>query len=216
MEVEVNGKVIRFGKGCNFVPIDDLVQFKKNPKKHEVIDIDLIAKSIERNGFGENLLVCPETNEILAGNGRYLAAKKLGLKEVPVVYAPEGLTEKQKADLVIASNKLVEASGYNDNLQILIDMFELNPADFGMEEVAKEIEKEMEEEPEVPFTEELREEHNYIVLYFDNDVDWLQAETLFGKYLTTKQALNSKEGFRKMGVGRVVKGADVLKDLGVN
>lgn len=216
MEVEINGKVIRFGKGCNFVPIDELVQFKRNPKKHDVVDIDLIAKSIERNGFGENLLVCPETNEVLAGNGRYLAAKKLGLKEVPVVYAPEGLTEKQKADLVIASNKLVEVSGYNDNLQILIDMFELNPEDFGMQAIENAVAEMEDEEPEVPFTEELREEHNYIVLYFDNDVDWLQAETLFGKYLTTKQALNSKEGFRKMGVGRVVRGADVLKDLGGN
>ena len=207
--------MIKMPSGCEFVSVNDLVPFKRNPKKHEIQDIELIMKSIERNGWGDPLLVCPETKEILSGNGRYLAAKKLGLEEVPVVYAPEGLTEKQKADLVIASNKLVEASGYNDNLQILMDMFELNPADFGLEEVTKEIEKEMEEEPEVPFTEELREEHNYIVLYFDNDVDWLQAETLFGKYLTTKQALNSKEGFRKMGVGRVVRGADVLKDLGV-
>ena len=207
--------MIKMPSGCKFVSVNDLVPFKRNPKKHEIDDINLIVRSIERNGWGDPLLVCPETMEILSGNGRYLAAKKLGLEEIPVVYAPEGLTEKQKADLVIASNKLVEASGYNDNLQILMDMFELNPADFGLEEVTKEIEKEMEEEPEVPFTEELREEHNYIVLYFDNDVDWLQAETLFGKYLTTKQALNSKEGFRKMGVGRVVRGADVLKDLGV-
>lgn len=139
----------------------------------------------------------------------------MGLDKVPVVYAPEGLTEKQKADLVVASNKLVEASGYNDNLQILIDMFELNPEDFGMQAIENAVAEMEDEEPEVPFTEELREEHNYIVLYFDNDVDWLQAETLFSKYLTTKQALNSKEGFRKMGVGRVVRGADVLKDLGV-
>lgn len=207
--------MIKMPSGCEFVSVNDLVPFKRNPKKHEIQDVELIVSSIRRNGWGDPLLVCPETKEILSGNGRYLAAKKLGLEEIPVVYAPEGLTEKQKADLVIASNKLVEASGYNDNLQILMDMFELNPADFGLEEVTKEIEKEMEEEPEVPFTEELREEHNYIVLYFDNDVDWLQAETLFGKYLTTKQALNSKEGFRKMGVGRVVRGADVLKDLGV-
>lgn len=207
--------MINMPMGCEFMAISSLVPYKRNPKKHETKDIDLIVRSIERNGWGDPLLVCPETMEILSGNGRYLAAKRLKLEEVPVVYAPKGLTEKQKADLVIASNKLVETSGYNDNLQILMDMFDLNPDDFGLDEVTKEIEKEMEEEPEVPFTEELREEHNYIVLYFDNDVDWLQAETLFGKYLTTKQALNSKEGFRKMGVGRVVRGADVLKDLGV-
>lgn len=216
MEIQIKDKVIKFGKGCNLVPVEDLIPYKKNPKKHDVQDINLIIKSIERNGFGENLLVCPETMEVLSGNGRLLAAKKMGLDKVPVVYAPEGLTEKQKADLVIASNKLVEVSGYNDNLQILIDMFELNPEDFGMQAIENAVAEMEDEEPEVPFTEELREEHNYIVLYFDNDVDWLQAETLFSKYLTTKQALNSKEGFRKMGVGRVVRGADVLKDLGGN
>lgn len=211
MEIQVNGKTIRFGDGCNFIKIDKLVPYSKNPKNHDNKDVDLIIKSIERNGFGENLLICPETNEILSGNGRYLAAKKIGLEEVPCVYAPKGLSEKQKADLVIASNKLVEVSGYNKNLEGLIEEFGLNSADFGID-FAK-VEKEKEEDGDVPFTEELLEEHNYIVLYFDNTVDWLQAQTLFGKYLGKKQALASKEGFRKMGVGRVVKGADVLKDL---
>lgn len=211
MEIQINGKTIKFGDGCNFVKVADLVPYGKNPKNHTDKDIDLIVKSIERNGFGDNLLICPETNEILSGNGRYLAAKKIGLTEIPVVYAPKGLTEKQKADLVIASNKLVEVSGYNKNLEGLIEDFGLDSADFGID-FAK-VEKEKEEEGDVPFTEELLEEHNYIVLYFDNTVDWLQAQTLFGKYLGKKQALASKEGFRKMGVGRVVKGADVLKDL---
>lgn len=133
MDVQVNGKTIKFGKNSNFIKLDDLVPYAKNPKKHEDKDIDLIIKSIERNGFGDNLLVCPETNEILSGNGRYLAAKKMGLTEVPCVYAPNGLTEKQKADIVIASNKLVEVSGYNDYLGELIAEFDLELGDFGIE-----------------------------------------------------------------------------------
>lgn len=211
MEIQAKGKTIRFGEGCNFLPVNELVPYAKNPKNHSDKDINLIIKSIERNGFGENLLVCPETKEVLSGNGRLMAAKKMGLEQVPCVYVPKGLTEKQKADIVIASNKLVEVSGYNNNLGFLMDNFGLNPDDFGIN-IAEKV-KSTEEEGEVPFTEELLEEHNYIVLYFDNAVDWLQAETLFGKYITTKQALGSKEGFRKMGKGRVVKGADVLKDL---
>lgn len=133
MEIQLNGKTIKFGDGCNFISVDKLVPYAKNPKNHDDKDINLIIKSIERNGFGDNLLICPETMEILSGNGRYLAAKKMGLKEVPCVYAPSGLTEKQKADLVIASNKLVEASGYNDNLGALIDEFGLDLDDFGIE-----------------------------------------------------------------------------------
>lgn len=124
--------MVKFGRNSNLININDLVPYAKNPKNHTDKDIDLIAKSIERNGFGENLLICPETMEILSGNGRYLAAKKLGLTEVPCVYAPDGLTEKQKADLVIASNKLVEVSGYNDNLDALVAEFDLDIGDFGM------------------------------------------------------------------------------------
>lgn len=132
MEVQVNGKTIKFGKNSNMVNVSDLVPYARNPKEHNETDINLIIKSIERNGFGDNLLVCPETMEVLSGNGRLIAAKKMGLKQVPIVYAPDGLTEKQKADLVIASNKLVEVSGYNNNFDILVSDFGLDITDFGM------------------------------------------------------------------------------------
>lgn len=115
------------------VNVDKLVPYAKNPKKHDDKDIDLIIKSIERNGWADALLICPETMEILSGNGRLLAAKKMGLTEVPCVYAPRGLTDKQKADIVIAANKLVEASGYNDYLGELIAEFDLELGDFGIE-----------------------------------------------------------------------------------
>lgn len=135
-------KPIAMPTGCEFVDINELVPFKRNPKKHDIKDINLIVKSIERNGWGDPLLVCPETKEILSGNGRYLAAKKIGLDKIPIVYAPEGLTEKQKADMVIANNRLVEASGYNDNLEILMEMFELDPADFAVNlDDAKDVEE---------------------------------------------------------------------------
>lgn len=202
---------IKMPTGCQYVPVADLVHYKKNPKEHSVKDVDLIIKSIERNGWGDPLLVCPETNEVLSGNGRLLAAKKLGLEEIPVVYAPAGMSEKQKADLVIASNKLVEVSGYNDNLKILMGMYELNAEDFGMVNMQEELEKAEEEEPDLEFTEELFEEHNYVVLYFDNTVDWQTACEKFN--IETKQALDSRAGYVRSGVGRVMRGADVLKLL---
>lgn len=123
--------------GCLLLDIKDLKPYAKNPKNHDDKDIDLIVKSIKRNGWGEALLVSPETMEVLSGNGRLMAAQKLGMEQVPCVYAPKGLTEKQKADLVIASNKLVEVSGYNDNLGVLIDEFGLDMEDFGMEVLEK-------------------------------------------------------------------------------
>ena len=124
--------MIQLPTGCILADIKTLVPYAKNPKNHGDKDIDLIIKSIKRNGWGDPLLVCPETMEVLSGNGRLLAAEKLGMEQVPVVYAPKGLTEKQKADLVISSNKLVEVSGYNDNLGVLVAEFGLDIDDFGL------------------------------------------------------------------------------------
>lgn len=118
--------------GCLLIETDKLVFYEKNPKNHTDKDIDLIIKSIKRNGWGDPLLVCPETMEILSGNGRLMAAKKLGMEQVPCVYAPKGLTEKQKADLVIASNKLVEVSDYNDYLSQLLSEYDLSYEDYGL------------------------------------------------------------------------------------
>lgn len=79
------------------------------------------------------------------------------------------------------------------------------------------VEDEIEIEPEVPFSEVLREEHNYIVLYFDNEVDWLQAESLFDlqtvKSLSTRTDGKLTEGQERKGVGRVLRGADALEAI---
>lgn len=71
--------------------------------------------------------------------------------------------------------------------------------------------KKRSEKPEVEFTEELLEEHNFVVLYFDNQVDWLQAQSILK--LKRVKALDSKEGFEKMGVGRVMKGIDAIERI---
>jgi len=71
------------------------------------------------------------------------------------------------------------------------------------------------DKPEVEFTEELLEEHNYVVLYFDNQVDWLQAKSIFDiksvRNLSTSQ--DGKGKLKRIGVGRVIRGADFLTRL---
>lgn len=140
--------MVNLPTGCILEDIQNLKFYEKNPKNHGDKDIDLIIKSIKRNGWGDPLLVCPETMEVLSGNGRLMAAQKLGMEQVPVVYAPKGLSEKQKADLVIASNKLVEISGYNNNLELLLEEFELNADDFGID--LSEDKPKMPKEAEIP------------------------------------------------------------------
>lgn len=67
-----------------YVNIDAIHLNPKNPRLHSKAQIQQIAKSIKR--FGWNIPIAADRNGmILAGNGRYDAAKLLGLKEIPIV-----------------------------------------------------------------------------------------------------------------------------------
>ena len=70
--------------------------------------------------------------------------------------------------------------------------------------------------PEVEFTQVLSESHNYVVLYFDDEVDWLQAQTLLDlkpvRLMSTKHGENNVNG-QKIGIGRVLRGVDVFNRL---
>lgn len=67
------------------------------------------------------------------------------------------------------------------------------------------------EKPRHEITAELLESHNYVVLYFDNDLDWNVAQQVLG--IEPKEALDSREGYRRAGIGRVIRGAPVIERL---
>ena len=77
----------------------------------------LIAGSIREFGFTNPVLVDGE-NGIIAGHGRVLAARKLGLASVPVIELGH-LTEAQKRAYVLADNKLAERAGWDRELLAL-------------------------------------------------------------------------------------------------
>ena len=189
--------------------IEDINPYEKNPRKNEDAVRD-VAESIRHFGFKVPIIVDKE-GVIIAGHTRLKAAKKLGMTEVPVIQADD-LTEEQAKAFRVADNKVAERSLWDidilkDELADLDDIF----TGFSDDELAELFEEEEiieEEEPEVEFTEELGEENNYVVLFFDNSVDWLQAQSLLG--LKTVKALDSKPGYSKQGVGRVMNGTDFL------
>jgi len=194
---------------------DEIKFDKRNYRKHNDKNKSLINKSLRELGAGRSIVVDSE-GEIIGGNGVYEQAKKLKMpvkvietdgSELVVVKRTDLKTDDDKRKrLAIMDNSTSDTSSFDTEL-LKVD-FEL-PV---LQELGVEIKiKEPEQDAEVPFTEELLEEHNYVVLYFDNSVDWLQAESLFG--LKKVQALGSKEGFRKIGVGRVIRGADALENL---
>ena len=86
--------------------ITDLKPYTHNPKTHPVKQVKKIANSISEFGFLVPVLVDAD-NLVIAGHGRLLAARMLGLTEVPVICV-DHLTEAQVIAYRIADNKLTE------------------------------------------------------------------------------------------------------------
>ena len=98
----------------DYVKIGELLEYSSNPKVHEEKQIQQIAKSIERFGFNNPILV-DERSEVIAGHGRLLAAKLLKLETVPVVRLIH-LSEAEKRAYRIADNKLSENGRWDTDL----------------------------------------------------------------------------------------------------
>ena len=95
-------------------PIDKLVPYARNARTHSGEQVAQIAASIAEFGFNAPILVDSQAG-IIAGHGRLLAARKLGLTEVPVIIL-DHLSETQKRAYIIADNKLADLAGWNEEL----------------------------------------------------------------------------------------------------
>ena len=94
--------------------VERLVPWAKNPRTHSDAQVAQIAASIAEFGFNNPILVDTQAG-IIAGHGRLLAARKLGLTEVPVIVL-DHLTEAQKRAYIIADNQLALNAGWDDEL----------------------------------------------------------------------------------------------------
>lgn len=109
--------------------IDELVPYARNARTHSDEQIEEIVASMREWGWTNPVLV-DEQGMIIAGHGRVLAAKKLGLGEVPVMIA-EGWTEAQKKAYVLADNQLAMNAGWNEEL-LGAELRELKDWDFDL------------------------------------------------------------------------------------
>src|SRR5690606_3007403 len=99
-----------------YMDIEKLVPYINNPRINDNA-VDAVAASIAEFGF-RNPLIIDKNNVIIAGHTRLLAAKKLGLTEVPVVRADD-LTEAQVKAYRIADNKTAELSEWDAEMLAL-------------------------------------------------------------------------------------------------
>lgn len=107
----------------------DLIPYVNNARTHSEQQVLQIAASIKEFGFANPILTDGD-NGIIAGHGRVMAAKKLGLDEVPTIELKH-LTKTQKRAYIIADNRLAELSGWDDEM-LKLEMIELNDLDFDL------------------------------------------------------------------------------------
>ena len=112
-------------------PLDRLVAYTRNARTHSAAQVAQIAASIVEFGFANPILVGSDDG-IVAGHGRLLAARKLGLAEVPVIVL-DHLSETQRRAYVLADNRLSDLAGWDDDvLKLELAALEADGFDLGM------------------------------------------------------------------------------------
>jgi uncharacterized ParB-like nuclease family protein len=186
----------------------------KNPRKITQEKFNALCESIRQSPemkYLEEIHVYPYNGRyvVISGNHRYKAYRKLGWINVLCKVLPEDTPKEKLREYVMKENMK-----YAENDDALLNMWNLKElADWRVPVKIKS--KKSKEVPEVEFTQILSESHNFLVLYFDDEVDWLQAQTLLD--LKPVKLMNRARGrdvhAKETGLGRVLRGADVFNRL---
>ncbi len=102
------------GLQLTYRPISDLIPYARNARTHSAAQVALISGSIREYGFTNPVLV-DGANGIIAGHGRVLAARQLGLASVPVIELAH-LSAAQKRAYVLADNQLALQAGWDKDM----------------------------------------------------------------------------------------------------
>jgi len=160
------------------IDIEQLIPYAMNARTHSDAQVAQIAGSIKEFGFNNPVLI-DKDNVLIAGHGRVMAGRKLGLKEVPAIRLGH-LTENQKKAYIIADNKIAMNSGWdyellssevemlsNEDFNLDLLGFEVNELNtiLGIEEEIKEV-KEVSDDGN----------RNLLLIEFDNEIE---LENLF-------------------------------------
>lgn len=119
--------------------VSELIPYARNARTHSDEQVARIAASIKEFGRTNPILI-DGSKGIIAGHGRVLAARKLGLEKVPTIEL-SGLTEAQKRAYILADNRLALDAGWDEEMlklefaELEKEGFELSKTGFGDEEI---------------------------------------------------------------------------------
>ncbi len=207
-------------------------QDPRNVRIHDKRNQQAIFDSLKELGAGRSILI-DNADSAVAGNGVLEQAEKLGIPIRVVESDGSELIAVKRTDLspddpkrkalAIADNRTGDLSVFDAPALAeqlaecgnLILSAGFNSAE--MEKLSLSVAEDLPESPvdpdapEIPFAEELLEKHNYVVLFFDNDVDWLQALSLF--HIQTVRDSCARPGYERRGIGRVIRGAEAINRI---
>jgi ParB family chromosome partitioning protein len=112
-----------------YLPIDTLIPYARNARTHTDEQVAQLAASLREFGWTNPVLVDGDAG-IIAGHGRVLAARKLGMPEVPCISLAH-LTPAQRRAYVMADNKLAEAAGWDSEL-LAVELADLKDGGFDL------------------------------------------------------------------------------------
>ena len=113
-----------------YIQTDRLIPYVNNSRTHDEAQVTQIASSIKEFGFTNPILIDDE-GSIIAGHGRVMAARKLGLDTVPTITL-SGLSDIQKRAYIIADNKLALNAGW-DNELLMLELDALSDAGYDLD-----------------------------------------------------------------------------------
>ena len=138
--------------------IEEIKEYENNAKEHPDWQIEQIANSIKEFGFNDPIAINAD-NQIIEGHGRMLAAKQLGLTEIPCIVLT-GLTEVQERAYIIAHNKTTMNTNFDlDRLQYELNALKVEDFDLSLTGFSEyEIENLLAENEEINLDEFISDE----------------------------------------------------------
>lgn len=192
--------------------ISELRPADYNPRELTKKQYNDLKTSLEEFGIVEPVLINinkDRENIVIGGHQRLKIWEELGNKTIPCIELD--LILKKEKELNVRLNK----NGGQWDWDLLANNFDNGDLiDWGFDpnEIAIDVDDEDEkEEPEIEFSEYLDEANNYVVLFFNNDIDWLQAQTHFELKSVHSKRANGKPWSK--GIGRVMNGSDYIKKI---
>ena len=189
----------------------EIRKLKSNPKNPRFIKDEKFRKLVKSiKEFPEMLdirpIVVDENMIVLGGNMRLKACIEAGLKEVPILVA-DNLTPEQQEEFIIKDNSSFGEWDW-DILANEWDVKNLNDWGLDVPILNESLQPIKGSDPEIEITEEILEEHNYVVFTFDNKLDWQVVKETFGIATVAKPGFT--ETYQQKGIGRVQSGKKLL------